>query len=90
MMLLLLRRTFFGRRGRLGGRIFTLGAAQDEIERLLPAHRLAQRLAIFFLAVKLGGAIAIASALRDDLRDAVAQRFVIDLDFLLLGERVDD
>src|SRR5277367_1586269 len=59
-------------------------AHQDEVERLLAAHRLPQRLAIFFLAVEFGGAIAIASGLRDDLRHAIAELFVVDFDFFLL------
>lgn len=83
---------------RLGGRIFTgfgcsilaLGAAQNEVECLFAAHRLAQRFAIFFLTIELGGTVAIASALRDDRRHAITKLFVIDLDFFLLGEGVDD
>src|SRR5208282_1080284 len=74
----------------LGCSTFTLGAAQNKIERLLAAHRLPQRLAILFLAVKLGGAIAIAPALRDDGRHPLAELLVIDRDLFLLRERVHD
>ena len=85
MLLRLGLRLFAG----LGCPIFTLGAAQNKIERFLTAHRLTQRLAIFFLAIEFGSAVAIARGLRDDCRHPFPQLFVIDLDFFLIGELGD-